>query len=182
VTNQPTALSPAPSTSHPAHAALEGPEPNASSGAPNQNAGVFVQPETRHATSSAARVALALTVLVLLGVLVQGVLAGDFYGGAHPRAVDVHKALGPALLGPALLVVVICAARLRVAAAGRRALTAAAGTTLALVVEAALGFGSDQHPGLLVLHIPIALGLFAMLSRQVVVLRAIARPAEPARR
>jgi hypothetical protein len=181
VTNGPTALSPAPSTSHPAHAALEGPEPNASSGAPNQNAGVFVQPETRHATSAAARVALALTVLVLLGVLVQAVLAGDFYGGAHPRAVDVHKALGPALLGPALLVVVICAARLRIAAAGQRALTAAA-TTLALVVEAALGFGSDQHPGLLVLHIPVGLGLFAMLTRQVVTLRAIARHAEPAHR
>jgi hypothetical protein len=119
---------------------------------------------------------------VLLGVLVQAVLAGDFYRGAHPGAVDVHKALGPALLGPALLVVVICAARLRIAAAGRRALTAAAGTTLALFAEAALGFGSDQHPGLLVLHIPVALGLFAMLTRQVVTLRAIARPAEPARR
>jgi hypothetical protein len=117
-----------------------------------------VPPETRHATSSAARVALALTVLVLLGVLVQ------------------------ALLGPALLVVVICAARLRIAAAGQRALTAAAATTLALVVEAALGFGSDQHPGLLVLHIPVGLGLFAMLTRQVVTLRAIARHAEPAHR
>jgi cytochrome bd-type quinol oxidase subunit 2 len=143
---------------------------------------VFVPPETRHATSAAARVALALTVLVLLGVLVQAVLAGDFYGGAHHRAIDVHKALGPALLAPALLVVVICAARLRIAAAGRRALAAAAGTTLALVVEAALGFGSDQHPGLLVLHIPVALGLFAMLTRQVMTLRVIARPAEPARR
>jgi cytochrome bd-type quinol oxidase subunit 2 len=141
-----------------------------------------MQPETHHASAAAARVALALTLLVVLGVLVQAVLAGDFYGGAHPRAIDVHKALGPALLAPALLVVVICAARLRIAAAGQRALTAAAGTTVALVVEAALGFGSDQHPGLLVLHIPVALGLFAMLTRQVVTLRAIARPAEPARR
>lgn len=138
-----------------------------------------MRPETRHATSAAARVALALTIVVLLGVLVQAVLAGEFYDGAHPSAIDVHKALGPALLGPALLVVVICAARLRIAAAGRRALIAAAGTTLALAVEAALGFGSDQHPGLLVLHIPVALGLFAMLSRQVTTLRAIARHPEP---
>src|SRR4051794_16733637 len=106
-------------------------------------------------------------------------LAGDFYGGDHPSALDVHKALGPALLGPALLVVAICAARLRIAGTRQRALTAAVGTTLALAVEAALGFGADQHPGLLVLHIPVALGLFAMLSRQVTTLRAIAR--QPAR-
>lgn len=139
-------------------------------------------PETRHATSAAARVALALTILVLLGVLLQAVLAGDFYGGAHSSAIDVHKALGPALLGPALLVVVICAARLRIAAAGQRALTAAAGTTLALAIEAALGFGSDRHPGLLVLHIPVALGLFAMLSRQLATLRTIVRHPEPADR
>jgi hypothetical protein len=141
-----------------------------------------MQPETPHETSAAARVALALTFLVLLGVLVQAVLAGDFYGGAHPRAIDAHKALGPALLAPALLVVVICAARLRIAAAGQRALIAAAGTTLALIVEAALGFGSDPHPGLLVLHIPVALGLFAMLSRQITTLRAIAGHPEPAGR
>jgi hypothetical protein len=169
-------------TSNPTHAALEDPETYASKSTPNQNAGAFMQSETPHETSAAARVALALTFLVLLGVLMQAVLAGDFYGGAHPRAVDVHKALGPALIAPALLVAVICAARLRIAAAGQRALTAAVGTTVALVVEAALGFGSDQHPGLLVLHIPIALGLFAMLSRQVTTLRAIARHPEPARR
>jgi hypothetical protein len=129
-------------------------------------------------TSAAARVALVLTVVVLFGVLVQAALAGAFYGEAHPNAVDAHKALGPALLAPALLVVVICAARLRTAAAGRRALTAAAGTTLALALEATLGFASDRHPGLLVLHIPVALGLFAMLSRQVTTLRAIARHPE----
>jgi hypothetical protein len=63
-------------------------------------------------TSSApARIALALTALVALGVFAQAVLAGAFYEDAHHGALDVHKALGPALIAPALFAAGICAAR-----------------------------------------------------------------------
>lgn len=128
------------------------------------------------AGGSAARAALVLTAIVGLGVIAQAVLAGAFYNGAHHNAVDVHKALGPALIVPAVLAAATCAARLRSLPGGRRALAAAAGTTVALIIEAGLGFGADDHSDLLLLHVPIALGLFAMLSRQITSLAAIARP------
>jgi len=129
-------------------------------------------------SSAPARVALALTALVALGVIAQAVLAGAFYEGAHHTALDVHKALGPALIAPALLAAAVCAARLRSLPRGGRAFKSAAGTTVALILEAALGFGADHHSGLLLLHVPIALGLFAMLSRQITALALIARPGE----
>lgn len=128
-------------------------------------------------TSSApVRIALALTVLVALGLIAQAVLAGAFYEDAHHGALDVHKALGPALIVPALLAAAVCAARLRSLPRGGRAFASAAGTTVALILEAGLGFGADHHPGLLLLHVPIALGLFAMLTRQITSLAFIGRP------
>jgi len=127
-------------------------------------------------SGSAARIALGLTVLVALGVLAQAVLAGAFYDGAHHWAVDVHKALGPALIAPALLAAVVCAAQLRSLPQGGRAFKFAAGSTVALIVEAGLGFGADRHSGLLLLHVPIALGLFVLLARQVTALALMTRP------
>lgn len=123
----------------------------------------------------AARAAFALTVLVAVGVIVQSALAGAFYQGAHHHGLDVHKALGPALIVPAILAALVCAARLRTVPEGRRAFTAAAGSTIALAVETALGFWAGHHSGLLLLHVPIALGLLVMLSRQITSLAAIAR-------
>jgi hypothetical protein len=125
--------------------------------------------------TSAARAALALTMVAALGVIVQSVLAGAFYQGAHHQALDVHKALGPALIAPAILAAIVCATRLRTVPGGRRASAAAAGSSVALAVETALGFGAGHHSGLLLLHVPIALGLLAMLSRQITSLAAIAR-------
>jgi len=127
-------------------------------------------------SSSAARIALALTGLVALGVIAQAVLAGAFYEGAHHKAVDVHKVVGPVLIAPALLAAAVCAARLRSIPRGDRAFKAAAGSAVALILEAGLGFGADHHSGLLLLHVPIALGLFAMLVRQIASLALIARP------
>ena len=130
---------------------------------------------TNNRDGFAARAALTLTGIVGLGVVAQAVLAGAFYDGAHHSAVDVHKALGPALIVPAVLAAIVCAARLRALPSGRRAFVAAAGTSVALIIEAGLGFGADHHSGLLLLHVPIALCLFAMLSRQITSLAGITR-------
>jgi hypothetical protein len=122
-----------------------------------------------------ARIALGLTVLVTLGVVAQAVLAGAFFENAHRGALDVHKALGPALIAPALLAVAVCAARLRSLPRGGYAFKSAVGSTAALILEAGLGFGADHHPGLLLLHVPIALGIFATLSRQITSLALLAK-------
>jgi hypothetical protein len=125
--------------------------------------------------TSAARAALVLSVLVAVGVIAQSILAGAFYEDAHHHAVDVHKALGPALIAPAILVAIICGITLRAVPGGRRTFAAATTTAVLLAIETALGLGAEHHSALLVLHVPIALGLFAMLARQITSLATIIR-------
>lgn len=53
------------------------------------------------------------------------------------------------------------------------AVAAGIGLTATLMLGNALGFISGHHPGVLVLHIPVAVGLFGMLVRQLTSLRQL---------
>src|SRR5215470_5139775 len=117
-------------------------------------------------TASASNAATGLTLLVAAGILVQAILGGVLAGGDHPHAVDVHEIIGPALIVPSFVASLVTRLRLRTTATGRRAYVAGVGVTAALIIEAALGFAADDHPGVLALHIPIAVGLFGLLVRQ----------------
>jgi hypothetical protein len=128
------------------------------------------------AGAGAANAATGLTIVVAVGILVQAVLAGVFASGNHPHTVEVHKVIGPALILPSFVASLITRRRLRTTPTGRRAYVAGIGVTTFLIIETALGLLSDDHPGLLVLHIPIAIGLFGMLVRQLTSLRQLTRP------
>jgi hypothetical protein len=128
-------------------------------------------------TQKAGRTAAQLTAVVAVGVLVQAVLAGVFLGADHPKAVDVHEALGPLLIVPALVSTVISGRWLRTTPAGRRASAAGLGLTVALIAETALGLLADRHAGVLILHIPLAVAIFGMLTLQLHSLRSAAEVA-----
>lgn len=114
---------------------------------------------------------LALTISVGVGVLVEAVLAGVFVGGHHPHAINVHQLVGPLLILPAIAAAVLIRVRLRGTPSGRRAFRTGVGITSALIVETALGLASDDHPGILVLHVPVGVALFGLLVYQLQVLR-----------
>jgi hypothetical protein len=114
---------------------------------------------------------LALTISVGVGVLVEAVLAGVFVGGHHPHAINVHQLVGPLLILPAIAAAVLIRVRSRGTPSGRRAFRTGVGITSALIVETALGLASDDHPGILVLHVPVGVALFGLLVYQLQVLR-----------
>jgi hypothetical protein len=116
-------------------------------------------------------ITFALTISVGIGVLVEAVLAGVFVGGDHPHAVNVHQLVGPLLILPAIAAAVLIRVRLRGTPSGRRAFRTGVGITGALVVETALGLASDDHPGILVLHLPVGVALFGLLAYQLQALR-----------
>ena len=132
-------------------------------------------PVSAPTTIGAATAAARLTTVVAIGVLVQAILAGVFVGGDHPHATDVHQVIGPALIVPSLAASIITRLRLRTTPAGRRAYIAGIGVTVTLIIEDALGFISGDHPGVLVLHIPVAVALFGLLVRQLTSLRQLIR-------
>jgi hypothetical protein len=113
----------------------------------------------------------ALTISVGIGVLVEAVLAGVFVGGHHPHAVNVHQLVGPLLILPAIAAAVLIRVRSRATPSGRRAFRTGVGITAALIVETALGLASDDHPGILALHVPVGVVLFGLLAYQLQVLR-----------
>lgn len=113
----------------------------------------------------------ALTIIVGIGVLVEAGLAGVFVGGDHPHAVNVHQLVGPLLILPAIAAAVLIRVRLRATPSGRRAFRTGVGITGALIVETALGLASDDHPGILVLHVPVGVALFGLLAYQLQALR-----------
>lgn len=115
-----------------------------------------------------------LTRTVGVGVMAQGLLAGLFLDvGGNPRAHDVHEALGPLLVVLGLAAVVVSRLRLGGTAAGRKVSFATMGLTAALAVEDVLGIVSSDHPALLALHIPVAIGLFGLYLRAALSLRTL---------
>jgi hypothetical protein len=116
-------------------------------------------------------IAFALTITVGIGVLVEAVLAGVFVGGDHPHAVNVHQLVGPLLILPAIAAAALIRVRLRGTPSGRRAFRTGVGITAALIVETALGLVSDDHPGILALHVPVGVALFSLLAYQLQALR-----------
>ena len=125
-------------------------------------------------TAWAGNIATGLTLVVAVGVLVQAILGGVLASGAHPKTADVHEIIGPSLIVPSFAASLVLRLRLRASAAGRRAYAAGIGVTATLIIETALGLIADDHPGVLLLHIPIAVGLFGLLVRQLTSLRRLA--------
>lgn len=128
-------------------------------------------PEPTVGSDAGASIPFALTIIIGIGVLVESVLAGVFVGGHHPHAVNVHQLVGPLLVLPAIAAAVLIRIRLRGAPSGRRALRTGVGITAALIAEAALGLASDDHPGILALHVPVGVALLGLLTYQLQVLR-----------
>jgi hypothetical protein len=121
--------------------------------------------------SAGGSIPFALTSIIGIGVLAQAVLAGVFVGGHHPHAVNVHQLVGPLLVLPAIATAVLIRVRLRGTPRGRRAFPTGVGITAALIAETALGLASDDHPGILALHVPVGVALFGLLAYQLQVLR-----------
>jgi hypothetical protein len=104
----------------------------------------------------------ALVGLAALGVLLQGVWAGLFIREDQhyvSRWVAVHSLDGQVTAALALVATVVAFVQLR---ARRDLVLGTAVLTLLLVAEIGLGASLDAAPGLLALHIPLALAIMAL--------------------
>jgi hypothetical protein len=120
----------------------------------------------------------ALTGVVGAGIIAQGLIAGVFLDGSdNQRAIDVHEILGPLLVLVALASAIVSRVRLR-GSAGQRVSYATSGLAAALALEVVLGFISSEHPALLALHVPVAIGLFGFFIRTSSALRVFRSPAQ----
>src|SRR4051794_29926839 len=128
------------------------------------------QPPTA-GSGTGASMPFALTIVIGVGILVEAGLAGVFVGGHHPPAVNGHQLVGPLLILPAIAAAVLIRVRLRGTPSGRRAFRTGVGIAAALIVETTLGLASDDHPGILALHLPVGVALFGLLAYQLQVLR-----------
>lgn len=119
-----------------------------------------------------------LTGVVGVGIIAQGLIAGLFLDGSgHQRAIDVHEMLGPLLVLVALAAAVVSRLQLRGSAPRQKVSYATLGLAAALAVEVVLGFISSDHPALLAVHIPVAIGMFGFFIRTTSALRALRSPA-----
>jgi hypothetical protein len=120
----------------------------------------------------------ALTGVVGVGVIAQGLIAGLFLDGSgHQRAIDAHEMLGPLLVLVALAAAMVSSLQLRGSASGQKVSHATLGLAAALTIEVVLGFISSDHPALLAVHIPVAIGMFGFFIRTSSALRSLRSPA-----
>lgn len=120
-------------------------------------------------SSTAIKAMSAVVGVLALGVLFQAITAGIFLPSVSKTgAINAHKGVGDLVVLLALASVVMAFTMWR----GRAGFQVVSGETIALLVLAAIELGIGQamsknfskHHGLLVIHIPVALLIFAVTT------------------
>jgi hypothetical protein len=119
---------------------------------------------------TAAKAVAALTGVVSLGVLVQAVTGGVFAReGGHKGLINAHSGIAYLIALAALALVVVAFMMWRGKAGGQVVVAESLALFVGVVIQIGIGQqigdlnkGGTQHPGLLAIHIPLALIVFGL--------------------
>lgn len=106
-----------------------------------------------------------LAILILVGVLVQAVLAGQHI--ALGDDISLHGIIGNAVFGLQIVLIVILVMR----KASTASLRAAGVFVILLVAQIGLGYASRGSHDLVAIHIPLGVALFGVATWQIASIR-----------